>query len=271
LKSATFDNSIDANEEGFMPDQVVVEVQGRVMTIRMNRPEKKNALTGAMYNAMSDAIRRAEADPHVRSVLITGTQDCFTAGNDLADFAVAQPGEPVPAMVFLQVLSAAPKPIVAAVAGVAVGIGTTMLLHCDLVYAARSARFQLPFVNLGLCPEAGSSMILPAMAGYHRAAELLMLGEPFSAEMAREIGLVNQVVEERELFSLSAAKAQALAEKPPAAMRATKSLMKGHVTAEIAEAMNAEAAQFGVLLQGPEAKEAMAAFMERRKPDWSKF
>jgi enoyl-CoA hydratase/carnithine racemase len=204
-------------------------------------------------------------------VLLTGTQDCYTAGNDLADFAAVRPGEPVPALVFLQVLSEVPKPIVAAVAGVAVGIGTTMLLHCDLVYAARSARFQLPFVNLGLCPEAGSSMILPAMAGQHRAAELLMLGEPFDAGFAREMGLVNQVFDEGELFSAAASKAQALAEKPPAAMRATKSLMKGHATAATADAMSAEAAQFGVLLQGPEAKEAMAAFMERRKPDWSKF
>ncbi|HYX52241.1 MAG TPA: enoyl-CoA hydratase [Candidatus Limnocylindrales bacterium] len=254
-----------------MTDQVQVQVENRVMAIRMNRPEKKNALTGAMYNAMRDALRKAGGNPQVRAVLLTGTQDCFTAGNDLADFAAAKPGEPVPALTFLEVLTATPKPVVAAVAGVAVGIGTTMLLHCDLVYAAKSARFQLPFVNLGLCPEAASSMILPAMAGSHRASELLMLGEPFGADVGREIGLVNQVVDDAELFAAAAAKAQALAEKPPAAMRATKALIKGSVSAAIAEAMKRESAQFGALLQGPEAKEAMAAFMERRKPDWSKF
>lgn len=254
-----------------MTDQVLVEVKDRVMTIRMNRPEKKNALTGAMYNAMSDALRQSGSDAQVRAVLLTGTQDCFTAGNDLADFAAARPGEPVPALTFLQVLTAAPKPIVAAVAGVAVGIGTTMLLHCDLVYAGKTARFQLPFVNLGLCPEAASSMILPAMTGSHRASELLMLGEPFGADMAREIGLVNDVFDDTELFAAAAAKAQALAEKPPAAMRATKQLIKGGVSGAIAEAMKRESTQFGALLQGPEAKEAMDAFMQRRKPDWSKF
>ncbi len=162
-----------------MADQVLVEVKDRVMWIRMNRPEKKNALTGAMYTAMSDAITQAGNDAAVRAILITGTQDCFTAGNDLVDFANAKPGGPSPAIIFLQTISTSQKPVIAAVSGVAVGIGTTMLLHCDLVYAGTSAKFHLPFVNLGLCAEGGSSLILPAMLGQHRAAELLLFGDPF--------------------------------------------------------------------------------------------
>ena len=254
-----------------MADQVLVEVKDRVMWIRMNRPEKKNALTGAMYNAMSDAITQAGNDAGVRVVLITGTQDCFTAGNDLVDFANARPGGPAPAITFLQTISAAPKPVIAAVSGVAVGIGTTMLLHCDLVYAGASAKFHLPFVNLGLCAEGGSSLLLPAMLGQHRAAELLLFGDPFGPETAKEFGIVNQIYPDAELWTSAGAKAQQLAEKPPAALRATKALLKSHTSAALAETMLQEARQFGALLQGPEAREAMMAFMERRKPDFSKF
>ena len=185
-----------------MTDQVLVEVKERVMWIRMNRPEKKNALTGAMYTAMSDAISQAGNDPAVRAVVITGTQDCFTAGNDLVDFANAKPGGgPAPAITFLQTISTAQKPVMAAVNGVAVGIGTTMLLHCDLVYAGTSAKFHLPFVNLGLCAEGGSSLLLPAMLGQHRAAELLLLGDPFGAEQAQQFGIVNQVFPDSECMA----------------------------------------------------------------------
>ncbi len=254
-----------------MADQVLVEVKDRVMWIRMNRPEKKNALTGAMYIAMSDAITQAANDPLVRAILITGTQDCFTAGNDLVDFANAKPGGPSPAITFLQTISTAQKPVIAAVSGVAVGIGTTMLLHCDLVYAATSARFHLPFVNLGLCAEGGSSLLLPAMLGQHRAAELLLFGDPFGPETAKEFGIVNQIFPDDDLWASAGAKAQQLAEKPPAALRATKALLKHHTGAALAETMLREAHQFGALLQGVEAREAMTAFMERRKPDFSKF
>ncbi len=254
-----------------MADQVLVEVKDRVMWIRINRPEKKNALTGAMYTAMSDAIAQACNDAAVRVVLITGTQDCFTAGNDLVDFANAKPGGPAPAVTFLQTISTAPKPVIAAVSGVAVGIGTTMLLHCDLVYAGATAKFHLPFVNLGLCAEGGSSLLLPAMLGQRRAAELLLLGDPFGPEAAKEFGIVNQVFPDADLWASAGAKAQQLAEKPPAAMRATKALLKSHTSAAVAETMLLEGQQFGALLQGPEAKEAMMAFMERRKPDFSKF
>ena len=153
-----------------MAEHIVVSVQDRILTLRLDRPEKKNALTRGMYLGMIEALKQAETDPNIRVVLITGTDACFTAGNDLMDFANAKPGETSPAILYLQTLAAAQKPVMAAVAGVAVGIGTTMLLHCDLVYAAPDARFQLPFVNLGLCPEAGSSALLPSLVGHRRAA-----------------------------------------------------------------------------------------------------
>src|SRR5215472_16850415 len=167
----------------------------------MDRPEKKNALTGAMYSAMTQALRLADSDSSVRVVVITGTENCFTAGNDLADFAAAKPGQPAPAIRYLETLAATTKPVAAAVSGVAIGIGTTMLLHCDLVYAAASARFQLPFVNLGLCPEAASSAILPSLMGLHRATELLFFGEPFGADIARDLGIVNQVVADSDVLT----------------------------------------------------------------------
>jgi enoyl-CoA hydratase/carnithine racemase len=254
-----------------MSDQIVVDVQDRILTIRMNRPEKKNALTGAMYTAMADALAKADRDPAVRVILITGTSDCFTAGNDIADFAAARPGQASPAIQYLETLAATAKPVVAVVAGVAVGIGTTMLLHCDLVYAAAGARFQLPFVNLGLCPEAASSMLLPARVGYARAAQLLFFGEPFAADAALALGLVNQVFADAELSSSALAKARQLAEKPPSALRTTKMLLKSGAADAIKQAMAREGQQFAALLQGPEAKEAMAAFLERRKPDFSRF
>lgn len=254
-----------------MAEHISVSIQDRVLTIRMDRPEKKNALTRGMYLGMIEALEQAQADAAVRVIVITGSQECFTAGNDLVDFANAKPGETSPAILYLQKLAATEKPVLAAVGGVAVGIGTTMLLHCDLVYASAAARFQLPFVNLGLCPEAGSSFILPAMLGQQRTAELLFLGEPFGADMAHELGLVNQVVAEGDLLTQTMTKARQLAEKPPLALRTAKSLLKKGSAKAIAEAMARETEQFAALLQGPEAKEAMAAFMQRRKPDFSKF
>lgn len=254
-----------------MSDHVVVGIQDRVLTVRLNRPEKKNALTGAMYAAMTEALAKAERDSGVRVVLITGNPDCFTAGNDLADFAAAKPGQVSPAVRYLETLAAMAKPVLAAVGGVAIGIGTTMLLHCDLVYASQSARFQLPFVNLGLCPEAASSAILPALMGTHRAAELLLFGEPFGAEAARDLGLVNQVAADADLLATVATKTQQLVQKPPAALRTTKMLLKTGQADVIKQAMAREGQQFTALLQGPEVKEAMAAFMERRKADFSRF
>jgi enoyl-CoA hydratase/carnithine racemase len=254
-----------------MAEHIVVSVENRVLTVRLDRLEKKNALTRGMYLGMIEALKQADADSHVRVVLITGTETCFTAGNDLVDFANAKPGETSPAILYLQALAAAQKPVIAAVGGVAVGIGTTMLLHCDLVYATSDARFQLPFVNLGLCPEAGSSMLLPALMGHCRAAELLYFGEPFTAGTAQEVGIVNTVVVSNELLNTAMEKARQLAEKPPAALRRTKALLKRGSANAIAEAMAKETEQFAALLQGPEAKEAMMAFKQRRKADFSQL
>ena len=254
-----------------MSEHISISIQNHVLILRMQRPEKKNALTREMYLDMNQALQQADADPNVRVILITGTQDCFTAGNDLVDFANARPGETSPAILYLQTLAAVQKPAVAAVSGVAVGIGSTMLLHCDLVYADSTARFQLPFVNLGLCPEAGSSVILPALMGQRRAAELLYLGEPFNVEKACALGIVNEVVTEGAVLDTALAKARQLTEKPPSALRTTKMLLKHGTASSIADAMARETQQFAALLQGPEAKEAMTAFLERRKPDFSKF
>jgi len=251
---------------------IVTESREGVLRIEIDRPEKKNALTAAMYQALADAIKAAEANPGVRVVLIQGKPDLFTAGNDLQDFLDNPPRDDNrPVFQFLYGISQAQKPIVAAVAGAAVGIGTTMLLHCDLVYAAPNTRLQLPFVNLGLVPEAASSLLLPALVGYQRAAELLLLGEPFSAQKAQQIGLVTEVVAEDQLFDTAMARARALAAKPAASVRLTKQLMKQTYAAAVAERIKLESDHFGERLGSPEAKEAFSAFLQKRKPDFSKF
>ncbi len=248
------------------------ERQGHIQHIRFKRIERKNAITRAMYQALADAIAAAECDAAVRVMLLAGDASCFTAGNDLKDFADNPPRSvDSPVFQFLRTLSHATKPVVAAVGGPAVGIGTTMLLHCDLVFAAPNARFHLPFVNLGLCPEAASSFLLPQLAGYQRAAAFLMLGEPFGAEQACEAGIVNAIVPEAELLAVAGAAAQKLAAKPPASLRLTKQLMKAQHMKTVEQAMATESAHFGTLLSSPEAKEAFAAFFEKRAPDFSKF
>lgn len=259
-----------------MSDHIRTAIENGVLKIQINRPEKKNALTQDMYHALSDAINAADSDSSVRVLLLHGTEDCFTAGNDLKDFmAASQSGDqregPTPPMKFLSAISQAKKPIVAAVTGPAVGIGTTMLLHCDLVVAGENTAFQLPFVNLGCCAEGASSLLLPMMAGHARAAELLLLGDRFSAQTAKEIGLVNRVCAESELLATAMQYAKALSERPPRAVRATKALMKRSTAKPVAETMVEEFRQFGELLMSPEAKEAFTAFFERRKPDFSKF
>ncbi len=255
-----------------MTDQILSSIDDGVMTIRINRPEKKNALTVAMYAAMHEALQGADADDSVRVILITGTADVFSAGNDILDFIQNPPfDEDSPVGLFLQGIVRARKPVVAAVNGVAIGIGTTMLLHCDLVYAGEGARFRLPFVNLALTPEAGSSYLLPRMVGHQRAAELLMLGETFDAATAREIGFVNEVLPDEEVETKALAIAHELAAKPPAALRLTKALLKRGSAQALEETIRYELDQFRDLLQSPEAMEAFTAFMERRKPDFSKF
>ncbi len=256
-----------------MAEQVLVTEAGKVLHLRLNRPEKKNALTRDMYRTLVDALDRADADPAIRAVTISGAGDAFTAGNDLADFLAGGPvDETSPQLRLLRALVRARKPLVAAVNGVAVGIGVTMLLHCDLVYAAEEATFQLNFVNIGLVPEAGSSLLLPRMVGHHRAAELLLLGDMFDAATAHRMGIVNAVCPKDALAAKLDQVAAALAAKPPASLRITKQLLKGAgYETELIARQDEELVHFGRQLVSPEAREAMTAFMEKRKPDFSKF
>lgn len=244
-----------------------------VARIEIARPEKKNALTVAMYQQLADAIGAANDDATVRALLIHGGPDIFTAGNDLEDFRNAAPRNDMDAPVFrfMQALGLCEKPVVAAVNGAAVGIGTTMLMHCDLVYAADDAMFSMPFVSLGLCTEFASSLLVPLSAGYHRAAEKLLLSEPISAEEAVEMGIVNRVLPPVEVFAYAERQAQRFNALPPTAVRETKRLLRTGWKALVEKTIVDEAKTFGRLLQSAEAKEAFAAFFERRKPDFSKF
>ena len=254
-----------------MPD-VIVETKDRVARIELARLDKKNALTAAMYQAMERALGDAEADGTVRAILVHGARDCFTAGNDLNDFLQRNAsGGPSSAFGFISTLPTLQKPLVAAVGGSAVGVGTTMLLHCDFVYAAPNARFQMPFVPLGLVPEAASSYLLPLVAGYQRAAELLLLGRPFDAARAHAAGIVTEIVPEAELLERARETALALAALPAASVRAAKALMKQPHAERVAAQLREESRVFAERLQSPEAKEAMTAFFEKRKPDFSKF
>jgi enoyl-CoA hydratase/carnithine racemase len=251
---------------------VLVEARDRVLRIELARPEKKNALSPDMYAALARAFEGADADASVRAVLIHGASGCFTSGNDVKDFLELDRGPAdSPASGFLRAIAAAKKPVVAAVGGPAVGVGTTMLLHFDLIYAAPNARFQLPFVPLGLLPEAASSLLLPVIAGYQRAAELLLLGQPFTAEKAQAAGIVTEIVPEAELLERARKAALALAALPPASVRMTKALMKRGLAQAVRERMQEELGLFGERLRSPEAKEALSAFMEKRKPDFSRF
>ena len=249
---------------------ILVHTEAGVTTITLNRVDKKNSITTAMYTTMADALAQAQADAAVRVVLLQGDVTIFSAGNDIGDFLNKPPaGEQSPVFRFLHGIAAFPKPIVAAVCGPAVGIGTTMLLHCDLVYAGDNAAFSLPFVNLGLCPEAASSLLLPQMFGYHRAAEALLLGEPFMAEAALEIGLVNRIVPPTEVNAMAQTQARKLAAKPLTSLVETKRLMKKGQAVQVAQQMDEEGAVFGRMLREPAAREAFTAFMEKRKPDFS--
>jgi enoyl-CoA hydratase/carnithine racemase len=250
--------------------EILTEQSAGLLRITLHRPEKKNSITAAMYQALADAFKAARADPAVRVVLISGSAGLFTAGNDLGDFMNNPPhGEQSPVFQFLENISRCEKPIVAAVGGVAVGIGTTMLLHCDLVYAAEDARFALPFTSLGLVLEAASSYLLPQIAGYQRAAELLLLGEPFGAAKAKEAGFVTEVLPADQLLLRAEQAAVKLAALPGKSVRATKALMKGAQGEPVARQMAAEAAQFRAMLTEPAAREAFKAFFEKRKPDFS--
>ncbi|MEW6124353.1 MAG: enoyl-CoA hydratase-related protein [Pseudomonadota bacterium] len=235
-----------------------------VRLITISRPEKRNALDRATYGALGAALTDAAQDETVRVAVLTGAGGCFTSGNDLADFQdTATTGEPSAGLTYLKALSGFSKPVVAAVEGFAVGIGTTMLLHCDLAFAGAGARFRLPFVNLGLCPEGASSFLLPRVAGTKRAAELLMLGEPFGAQAAMEAGIVNAATAEGAALETALEKARALALLPPVSLATTKRLMKAHLHEPIAHALELEAERFHALRRGPEAQAAFAAFFRR--------
>lgn len=246
-------------------------LEGRILRIELNRPEKKNALTQAMYAGLAAAFAEADKDPRVRCVLLHGAGGCFTSGNDLKDFVNPEGFADGPAWHLLKTISSLEKPVVAAVHGLAIGLGTTILLHCDLVYAAEKTRFQMPFVDLGLVPEAGASYLLPRLVGPQRAAEMILLAEPFDAHQAVEDGLANRAVAQADLLELARQKAAELAAKPPAAIRLSKAMLKSQQAASLQEAMAMEARRFGESLNSPEAKEAFAAFFEKRPADFSSF
>ncbi|MFL9869202.1 enoyl-CoA hydratase [Paraburkholderia fungorum] len=255
-----------------MTMDILVERADGVLTIAFNRPDKKNAITAAMYQTMADALVEAHGDTSIRAILIRGSAGIFSAGNDLEDFMKTPPGgENSPVFQFLRAISSAEKPVVASVAGPAVGIGTTLLLHCDLVYAANTASFSLPFSQLGLCPEAASSLLLQRVAGYQAAAEKLLLGEAFDAAEAQRMGFVNRVLPAAELEAFAVAQAAKLAALPASSLRVTKSLMKRASQQELQTQMAEEAVHFGKMLLAPEAREAFKAFFEKRKPDFRQF
>ncbi|MGH8136273.1 MAG: enoyl-CoA hydratase [Steroidobacteraceae bacterium] len=242
-----------------------------VVTLTFDRPDKKNAITGEMYEAVVRHLREAKVDKAVRAVLFTGTESAFTAGNDLKDFGdpkFARPDSPV--LSFMQALATFDKPVIAAVNGLAVGIGVTMLLHCDLVYVAEGATFSMPFVNLGLVPEFGSTLLLPLAAGRVAAAEKLLLGRPFNAAEALAMGIVNAVLPPADLMAHAQATARAFNALPRGAVRDTKKLLREAQASLVHEAIMREAASFGSRLAGPEAREAIAAIREKRVPDFSR-
>ena len=241
-----------------------------VLTLTFNRVDKKNAITQQMYSMLHGELQQAAADDAVRVVVLQGQQDLFTSGNDVSEFLQRPPGGlDTPVFDFLRTLADFPKPVIAAVGGPAVGIGTTMLLHCDFVYCGDNALFSVPFVNLGLSPEAASSLLLPLRVGPAAAAELLMFGEPFGADDALAIGLANRVLPPEELRDYAQAQARKLAAKPSASLVLTKQLLRKGLREAVHATMADEAWHFARMLQGPAAKEAFGAFLAKRKPDFS--
>ena len=259
------------NQGDHMTDIITIKEAG-VLTVAFNRPEKKNSVTAMMYDALTQVLVDAATDTETRVVLFRGTEQIFSAGNDLVDFVRHPPStQDAPVWNFLRTLSAFPKPLVAAVCGPAVGIGTTMLLHCDLVYAGSNARFSLPFVNLGVCPEAASSLLLPKLFGYQGAAEVLLTGDPFDAETALKLRLVNRVLPVEEVLEFAFMQASKIAQKPSSSIIETKRLLKRGDAARVLTRINEEAELFGQMIGAGAAREAIAAFSEKRKPDFSTF
>jgi enoyl-CoA hydratase/carnithine racemase len=243
-----------------------------VATIEIARPEKKNAITIAMYQQMADALTAATEDNAVRAVLITGQPGIFTSGNDLEDFMQRPAGsEDSPVFKFMRALLGCDKPVVVAVTGAAIGIGTTLLLHCDFVYVSDEARLAMPFTSLGLVPEFASSFVLPRLLGNVRAAEKLLLGDPFTAAEAVECGIANAVLPANEVMNHARRIAERFNQLPPGAVRESKRLMRAAVADQLFPVIQKEGAIFGQRLRSPEAREAFQAFFEKRKPDFSKF
>lgn len=252
--------------------QIDVQLKERILTISMNRPERKNALSLAMYATMADVILQANNNTDVRVIVLTGTDEFFTSGNDLLDFMnEPQIHEKHPVVRFMRALQDCPKPVVAIVRGHAIGIGTTLLLHCDLVYTAEDARLQLPFVNLGLCPEYASSYLVPRLVGHQKASELFLLGEPFSGAQAAQMGIVTAAVPWDELTVYAKEKIARLAKQPPAAIKRSKALLKESQRGAIENSLQAEFIGFAEGLGSEECKESVTAFFEKRAPDFSRF
>jgi len=242
-----------------------------VATIEIARPEKKNAITRAMYTQLAVAFDAARENAAVRAVLLTGQPGIFTSGNDIEDFVQRPSDEDPPSIAFMKALIGCDKPVVAAVTGAAIGIGTTMLLHCDFVYVSDEARLAMPFVSLGLVPEFASSLIVPRLMGNARAAEKLLLGDPFTGADAVECGIANAVLPASEVVKHARRVAERFNALPPGAVRETKRLMRRGASAAILDAIGVERDIFAARLQSPEAKEAFSAFFEKRKPDFSRF
>jgi enoyl-CoA hydratase/carnithine racemase len=247
-----------------------------VATIEIARPEKKNALTVAMYLAMTEALRAATADAAVRAVLITGQPGVFTSGNDIEDFMSRPPGQGSDAMdspvfLFMRALIECDKPVVAAVTGAAIGIGTTLLLHCDFVYVSDEARLAMPFVSLGLVPEFASSLLVPQLMGHRRAAEKLLLGDPFTGEQAVDCGIANAVLPAAEVVNHARRVAERFNSLPPGAVREAKQLLRAPQREQTLAVIRTEGALFAKRLRSPEAMEAFQAFFQKRKPDFSRF
>lgn len=259
-----------------MSEHIRTGVVDGVATIEIARPEKKNALTTAMYTAMAQALSAAQTDGRVRAALIAGQPGVFTSGNDIEDFMSRPPGmgsdaEESPVFRFLHAVATFDKPLVAAVTGAAIGVGTTILLHCDFVYVSDEARLAMPFVSLGLVPENASSLLVPQLMGYRRAAEKLLLGDPFTAEQAVECGIANAVLPAAEVLPHARRVAERFNHLPPGAVRDAKRLMRGHQRELVLQTIRAEGEVFSKRLRSPEAMEAFQAFLQKRRPDFSRF
>jgi enoyl-CoA hydratase/carnithine racemase len=256
---------------------ILSTIDNGLLTLQFNRLPRKNAITAVMYQTLADALVAANDDKTIRAILLTGQPEIFTAGNDLDDFM--KNSAPVPGkspedravFQFMRALIGCTKPVIAAVSGAAIGIGTTLLLHCDLVYCADNAKFSMPFTQLGLCPEFGSSLLFTQLAGYPRAAEKLLLGDAFTAQEAFDMGLVSKVLSADELLPFAQKQAARLIALPATSVRTTKALMRQPRKEATMAAITAENERFGAMLLAPEAKEAFTAFFEKRKPDFSKF